>query len=484
MKQLFVVLFTVFLITFIPVSTFAMKANDPQFEAFLKKIGWDKQDYLDYLKSKDWDLDYFDSGDELGTPLTEKDVQSVLKKFNLTREELNTLLIEFGDLEKGQDVLQGELIIFAEDLHDYVKHYLDDYTLINEKNLQDLLTSYEIASKQELENILVQFDDSLENYKYLENLESIVDLYLYELSLTPINDTNFQELLKRYGFNSKEELETFLNDHGDSMEYFKYMEELEDAISFYQDEVEFDEIYPDLPDIGLSDAEIGKLLEHFLRLDIEDSAFLDKLLELQDQLASFESLENVDKLSKSQIIEFKQIYQQLLELFQIDIKYYLVKDNEKKPVSFDALMTMYSTDGYDLLLEIYNKNGELLADLLLYSDLFDFQKIIEEAKDEIEQVESIMVGTKNEKKDTENDVEKEKNKKKSEVVKETNEVEKVTSDKTTDRAEQPEPSVVDKADGEELPKTASPIFNMLFFGSVLLITGFIIYRRYMKISRG
>jgi len=211
---------------------------------------------------------------------------------------------------------------------------------------------------------------------------------------------------------------------------------------------------------------------------------LNKLLELQDKLAPFENLENVDELSENQIIEFKQIYQQLLELFQIDINYYLVKDNEKKPVSFDALMTMYSTDGYDLLLEIYNKNGELLADLLLPSDLFDFQKIIEEAKDEIEQVESVMVGTKNVNKDTENDVVKEKNKKKSEVVKETNEVEKVKSYKNTDRTEQPEPSVVDKADGEELPETASPIFNILFIGSVLLITGFIIYRRYMKISRG
>lgn len=410
MKQLFVVLLTVILTIFIPVSTSATEANDPQFESFLKKIGWDKQDYLDYLKSKHWDLDYFDSKDELGTPLTEKAIQSALKEFDLTREELNTLLVEFGDLEKGQDVLQGEWIIFTEELHDYVKHYLDDYTLINEKNLQDLLTSYEIASKQELENILVQFDDSLENYKYLENLESIVDLYLYELSLTPINDTNFQELLKRYGFNSKEELETFLNDHGDSMEYYKYMEELEDAISFYQDEVEFDEIYPDLPDIGLSDEEIGKLLEHFFSLDIEDSTFLNKLLELQDKLAPFENLENVDELSENQIIEFKQIYQQLLELFQIDINYYLVKDNEKNPVSFDALMTMYSTDGYDLLLEIYNKNGELLADLLLPSDLFDFQKIIEEAKDEIEHVESVMVGTKNVNKDTENDVVKEKNK--------------------------------------------------------------------------
>lgn len=207
-------------------------------------------------------------------------------------------------------------------------------------------------------------------------------------------------------------------------------------------------------------------------------------MELQDKLAPFENLENVDELSENQIIEFKQIYQQLLELFQIDINYYLVKDNEKKPVSFDALMTMYSTDGYDLLLEIYNKNGELLADLLLPSDLFDFQKIIEEAKDEIEQVESVMVGTKNVNKDTENDVVKEKNKKKSEVVKETNEVEKVKSYKNTDRTEQPEPSVVDKADGEELPETASPIFNILFIGSVLLITGFIIYRRYMKISRG
>jgi len=211
---------------------------------------------------------------------------------------------------------------------------------------------------------------------------------------------------------------------------------------------------------------------------------LNKLLELQDKLAPFENLENVDELSENQIIEFKQIYQQLLELFQIDINYYLVKDNEKKPVSFDALMTMYSTDGYDLLLEIYNKNGELLADLLLPSDLFDFQKIIEEAKDEIEHVESVMVGTKNVNKDTENDVVKEKNKKKSEVVKETNEVEKVKSYKNTDRTEQPEPSVVDTADGEELPETASPIFNILFIGSVLLITGFIIYRRYMKISRG
>jgi len=218
LKQLFVVLLTVILTIFIPVSTSATEANDPQFESFLKKIGWDKQDYLDYLKSKHWDLDYFDSKDELGTPLTEKAIQSALKEFDLTREELNTLLVEFGDLEKGQDVLQGEWIIFTEELHDYVKHYLNDYTLINEKNLQDLLTSYEITSKQELETILVQFDDSLENYKYLENLESIVDLYLYELSLTPINDTNFQELLKRYGFNSKEDLETFLNDHGDSLE--------------------------------------------------------------------------------------------------------------------------------------------------------------------------------------------------------------------------------------------------------------------------
>lgn len=71
MKRL-LCLFTAILLalSLLPVTSFAMESNDKDFEAFLEEIGWEKQDYIDYLESKDWYLEDFESADELGTPLT------------------------------------------------------------------------------------------------------------------------------------------------------------------------------------------------------------------------------------------------------------------------------------------------------------------------------------------------------------------------------------------------------------------------------
>ena len=111
----------------LPVTTFAMESNDSEFEKFLKDIGWNKKDYIDYLESKDWYLKDFESVDELGTPLTEESISPVLKEFEMNREELNALLIQNGDIEEGQDVLEGTGIIFEEDLIDSVDFYLNGW---------------------------------------------------------------------------------------------------------------------------------------------------------------------------------------------------------------------------------------------------------------------------------------------------------------------------------------------------------------------
>jgi processed acidic surface protein len=50
-------------------------------DQFLEDISWDKQDYINYLESKEWDLVDFESVDDLGTPLTEESIQLVLDEF-------------------------------------------------------------------------------------------------------------------------------------------------------------------------------------------------------------------------------------------------------------------------------------------------------------------------------------------------------------------------------------------------------------------
>src|SRR5690606_15195024 len=125
MKKLLVLVMAVLLVlSAVPAATFAIDKNDKEFDAFLKEINWSKKDYLKYLESKEWPLEYFDDVDELGTPLSEKGVQTIMADFGMTRAELNKLFTDFGDIEEGQDVLDGELIIFDEELYSYTEFYL------------------------------------------------------------------------------------------------------------------------------------------------------------------------------------------------------------------------------------------------------------------------------------------------------------------------------------------------------------------------
>jgi processed acidic surface protein len=55
-------------------------------------------------------------------------------------------------------------------------------------------------------------------------------------------------------------------------------------------------------------------------------------------------------------------------------------------------MTMDSTNGNDLFMEIYNTNGGLLADLLLTADMFESELIQETGKD-IQDAEKIITQT-------------------------------------------------------------------------------------------
>lgn len=389
MKRLLSVLLAVLLgFGLLPVSTFAIESNEPEFEKFLKGIGWDKQEYINYIESKEWYLKDFESIDQLGTPLMEESIQPVLERFELTRDELNELLVEYGDIEEGQDVLDGTYIIFEEELFEYV------------------------------------------------------DFYLNGMEGTPIDEENLQILLDEYGFDSKEDLEQFLNENDDSIENYEYIEDLELAVDFYVNGDEYlDEIYGLFTEIGLTDKEVENLFAHLETLDFEDPAFLEKLIELSDRMMAFEDFESAEELSAEQIAELFDIFSDMLDLFQIETKYYLVKDGEKQAVSFETLMTMDTTNGYDLLIEIYNKQGEFLADILLTADMFGSELIKETGKD-IKQAEEI-----------------------------------VTKNQNVSEGPKAVKQSVKTVKGGKLPKTASDHAGNAIAGFALVLVGFAMFRR-------
>jgi len=368
-----------------PATSFAMDSNDADFEAFLEEIGWEKQDYIDYLESKDWDLEYFEFVDELGTPLTEESIEPILTDYDLTREELNELLVEYGDIEEGQDVLDSEYLIFSEEVYEYVGYYLGGEfgTPINDENLQELVEKYGFASFDELEEYLQQFDESIDHYEFIEDLDLTVDYYM----------------------NGGAELEA-----------------------------EIDELFLSM---DLTEEEMDRLLEHFLTVYEENPDFEDQLYTLSERMMAFEEFDSADDLTAEQIAELLDISNDMLDILQVDVKYYLVKDGVKKPLSVQSMMTMTSTDGADLLIELYNKQGDFLADIILTNEMFGSDIIKETGKD-LQEAEQIV--------------------KEAPVKTATKAVEKTVK-------------------GGKLPNTASDYLQNTIIGLVIVLAGVVLFRR-------
>ena len=330
MKGIFTIITSLLLTIMIGTATAsAISEDDRGFNRLLAEIGWEKADYIDYLDTKGWTLDDFYSSIELGTPLTEDSILQLMDTYELTRAELNSLLEEFGDLDTGVDVLDGDFIIFVEELEQSLDFYLN-----------------------------------------------------FDLDLTPITDENLASLLEDYGFASKEELEQFLNLFDESLVDYEFIEDLESSIMFYQEDWLFDlDMESVFSEFGLTEQELERLAQHFETLDYTNPQFEERLMALSERMIAIEEFSTVTELSAEQIAELLSIYDEFMEIFEMKAKYYFVKGDEKKEMSVQSLISLESTDGYDLLIELYNTQGEFLADILLTADMFGSDLIIDTGKE-------------------------------------------------------------------------------------------------------
>jgi processed acidic surface protein len=350
---------------------------------YLSEIGWTKEELIEYLDFDGLTIEDFETIDELreylGPPITEQNLNELLAKYDLTLEELENLLKENGELDEGEQI--QDVFFFINDLDETVSFYLDN-------------------------------------------------------PLTPISDENLQELLDKYGL-TKKELEDLLHKNGDSLDNYQYIEDLDMAVDYYLNYAEL--INGELAKLGITTEEIDRLINYLSTLDYENPAFEEKMMELAERMEAFGDFESAEDLTPEQIAELIDIMNDLLDLFQLKVKYYLVKGNERKEVSLDALLAMDSPNGYDLLIEIYDLQGNLLMDMILTAEMFGSELIKETGKD-IKHVEK--------------------------VVKTLPEINSKT------------------VKGAKLPKTASPYPDNMLLGSIIVLIGVILFRKWKGIYIG
>lgn len=371
--------------------------SESELNNFLQEIEWTQKELAEYLDFYDLTIKDFEDMEELqyflGEVLTEENLNQLLEDYGLTLEEATELLILNGELEQGQAIL-------------------DVYTFLDD-----------------------------------------VDWDLYFYTLTPVTDETIKDLLEEYGLTYKELL-ALLAENDDALENYDYIEDLDWAIWYYmygQYEEDYDDdIYDLFAEIGLTDEELDRLWDHFMTLDIENPAFFEKLEELAYRMMAFEEFEGATELTAAQIAELLDIFTQLIDLLELDVEFYLVKGDEKNPITFNTLATMTTTNGYDLLIELYNKQGDFLADILLTAEMLG-SEIIQDTGKDLKTVEEIV------------------------VPKVDNEPSK--SEPANSNAGKDKPAVKTEH-GAKLPKTASNYLENVALGISVMLMGIILYRRF------
>ncbi len=181
----------ILMIGLLPSHAFALEADDPEVEDFLESIDWEAEEYEDYLAEFDLELANFDDVSELGTPATEEELEEVLEMYDMTYEELDELFREEDLLLEDEEISDSVAFIFTENVELFIDLILTDLgeaedsfgsfeEEITDENLEELASAYGFDSIEELEELFNAYEDSINNYTTLFDVELAADFYVAE----------------------------------------------------------------------------------------------------------------------------------------------------------------------------------------------------------------------------------------------------------------------------------------------------------------
>ncbi|MGI1811313.1 processed acidic surface protein [Priestia sp. TGN 0903] len=326
------------------------------------------------------------------------------------------------------------------------------------------------VTKDDVEYSLSLYDDSLENYDTIADLED----FLGEPIAADLH--NVQDLYADFDLD-KTSLNALLKENGQSLDDYVYLDDLYDDVGFYlegddwyEDDESYDEedtSYDDelseedlsgllsfmQSELGLTSEELNRIEAHFTSLEDElsNEATLNRLDQLGERLAAFEDFDTATELSADQIAELMSIYKEMLTIFHLDAKFSLVQGGNERSLSLTDLINLEELKNASLKISLYTTDGKFLADMVITGDMFNSDIITDTGK-EVE--------------------------KSAEAVAKPAQAQKPAVEKKQEPEKQQTNSAVQKTvKGGKLPETASNYVTNTLIGLVLVAAGFVLFRK-------
>ncbi|MFJ8247237.1 processed acidic surface protein [Peribacillus asahii] len=251
--------------------------------------------------------------------------------------------------------------------------FLFDVPLVSAAPPENELNQYlaEIGwTKQELLDYLAYYEIPLDDFDTVEDLKIVMG--------TPINSKNFQELLMNYDLTEKE-LNDLMDHFGDSVNEYKFIEDLDAAVDFY---VNYDEYMADvensLAEIGITEEEAERFFNYLAQVEENNKNQLDQVEALDTRIENFLYVEDSSELSEEELDELVQILEESMALYKVKVKFAI----NNKDVTLKELLKMKEAPS-NLYTSVYSTTGELLIDFSIPAEFFEAAEAIYEGEDMI-----------------------------------------------------------------------------------------------------
>ena len=236
-----------------------------------------------------------------------------------------------------------------------------------EKELNQYLTGIG-WTKQDLMEYLNYYEIPLDEFNTVEELKEILG--------TPINSTNFHELLKTYDLTEKE-FNDLMDHFGDSKNEYKFIEDLDSSVEFY---VNYDEFMAEteagLAEFGITEEESERLNNYLEAVEEKNKNQLDQIATNDTLWEKLANVEDPSQITDEVVDEMIQILEETIALYEIKVNYQV----DGKAVTLKDLMKMEKPPG-SFSASIYDISGNLLMDLTIPKEFFEDLEAVEEGED-------------------------------------------------------------------------------------------------------
>ncbi len=246
------------------------------------------------------------------------------------------------------------------------------FAAVNEDDLTDYITALSIErgytiTKDDYVNYLEEYSLVL-----LSDFENIQELEEYMGSVIKSDNSNLESIYEDFELD-EQQLIDLLATNGEEIENYIYVDDLYFAIYDFEPQDELpdpEEIVQDMDgvmkEIDLTDEEIENLMKHFLSIESELNSpeVGERLMSIAERMMVIDP----ENPTEEQIKEVGNAFEELLSIFKLKASFYIVEDNIKTQVSAAELMQMEVLTGDYLLIQLFDLNGNLLADVKFTSD--------------------------------------------------------------------------------------------------------------------